>query len=83
MAFVGIFETTGEYDTEIAELRTILKNAAGAEKFRLNTSQSDQQVTMNMAQIRAYLNQLITERASLIQWLSGAGVTSVTVRRSL
>jgi len=78
-----LFDTVAEYDTEIEYVRGEIRKAAGAEKWRLNTSQSDQQVTMNMGEIRKYLTQLTTERQALRERLAGASVTSITPRRSL
>lgn len=79
MAF--LFDTVAEYDDEIADYRAILKKAATAEDWRLNTSQSDQRVKMNMSEIRKYLDQLVSERTALSQRLNGYGVTSVVPRR--
>ncbi len=76
-----LFDTIAEYEEEITFVRTQMRNAVGAEKWRLNTSQSDQQVTMNMSEIRAYLTQLTTEKQALYERLNGASVTSVVPRR--
>ena len=76
-----LFDTIAEYEEEITFVRTQMRNAVGAEKWRLNTSQSDQQVTMNMSEIRAYLTQLTTEKQALHERLNGASVTSVVPRR--
>lgn len=80
MAF--LFSSVAEYDEEIADYRAILRKSATAEEWRLNTSQSDQRVKMNMSEIRKYLNSLVAERTALSQRLNGYGVTSIVPRRS-
>lgn len=81
MAF--LYDTVAEYDTEIAFVREQMHNAVKAKEFRLNTSQSDQKIVMDMKEIRAYLSQLTTERRACAQRSVGAGVTGIVVRRSL
>lgn len=76
-----LFDTIAEFDEEITYVRAQMRNAIGAEEFKLNTSQSNQQVRMNMSEIRKYLNELTTGRVALAQRLSGQGVTSIIVRR--
>ena len=76
-----IFETVAEYDAEIEFIRTQMRKAITSDKWRLNTSQSDQQVSMNMKEIRLYLTQLSGERKALSERLGGSSVTSITVRR--
>lgn len=81
MAF--LFDTIAEYDDEITFVREQMRNAVKAKEFRLNTSQSDQKVVMDMRGIQSYLSQLTTERVACAQRSSGAGVTSIVVRRSI
>jgi hypothetical protein len=80
MAF--LFDTVAEYTAEIETYRALLLKSAQAEDWRLNTSQSDQRVRMNMGEIREYIKQLVVERTALSQRLSGAGVTSIVPRRT-
>lgn len=77
-----LYATVAEYDTEIELTRIEMRNAIKARKFRLNTSQSDHMVEMDVAEIRKYLTQLTTERQSLVEKLAGAAVTSIVFRRS-
>ena len=77
-----IFSTVAEYDTEIEEVRTAMLKAVKGEKWRLNTSQSDQQVSMNMKEIREYLSLLTAEQAALYERGQGSSVTSIVYRRN-
>lgn len=77
-----LFDTIAEYDDEITYVRGEIRNAIAGEEFKLNTSQSNQQVRMNLKEIRAYLNDLCVGRMALAQRIGGSGVTSITVRRS-
>ena len=76
-----LFDTLAEYDTEIAFVRTEIRNAVLAKDFRLNTGQSDQRVVMDLKEIRLYLTQLTQERQTFYERSIGAGVTGITVRR--
>lgn len=78
-----LFDTIAEYDDEITFVRTEMRKAVKSKEFRLNTSQSDQKVVMDLEGIRKYLTLLTTERVALSQRNAGAGVTSVVVRRGL
>lgn len=76
-----LFDTLAEYDTEIAEVRLLLKAGLKAKEFRLNTSQSNQVVIKDVAGIQKYLTLLTTERKSFIEKSVGASVTSLVYRR--
>ena len=78
-----LFQTCDEYDDEITFVREQIRLAISGEKWRLNTSQSDQKVEMNLPQIQKYLVLLTTERTACIERCAGAGVTAITVRRSI
>lgn len=76
-----LFETQDEYDEEITFVRTEMRNAVKSKEFRLNTSQSDQKVVMDLKGIRDYLTLLTTERQAFIEREEGSSVTSITYRR--
>lgn len=76
------FDTLAGYDEEITYIRKQMRNGIEAEEFKLNTSQSNQQVRMNLPEIRKYLSQLTTQRTALIQRGAGAGVSALVVRRN-
>jgi len=76
-----IYDTVAEYDAAIVTLREAMMTAAGGAKWRINTSQSDQQVSMDMKQTKEYLNMLAGEREALYQRSIGDSVTSITFRR--
>ena len=76
-----LFDTLAEYDTEIAFVRTEMRNAVKSKEFRLNTGQSDQKVVMDLKGIRDYLTLLTTERQAFYERSIGAGVTGITYRR--
>ena len=76
------FDTLAEYDTEIALVRAQMLKAVGTKEFRINTSQTDQKVVMDLGGIQKYLVLLTTSRAAFIQRSVGAGVTSLTYRRT-
>ena len=76
-----LFDTLAEFDTEIALVRTEMRNAVKAREFRLNTGQSNQSVAMDLRGIRDYLTLLTTEKQAFIERDVGAGVTGITVRR--
>ena len=77
------FDTVAEYDDEITFVRGQIREAISTEEFKLNTSQSNQQHRMNLAEIRKYLRELTTERTATSQRAAGAGVTAIVVRRDL
>lgn len=76
-----LFNTLEAYDEEITFVRTQMRNAVKAKDFKLNTSQSSQAVSMDVKEIRIYLQSLTTEREAFIERSAGAGVTSLTFRR--
>lgn len=76
-----LFDTLAEYNTEIALVRTEMRNAVKSKVFKLNTSQSSQLVEMDLKGIRDYLTLLTTERQAFIEREEGSSVTSITVRR--
>lgn len=80
---IMLFDTLEEYDEEITYVRTEMRNAVKSKEFRLNTSQSDQKVVMDLPGIKSYLVLLTTERTAFIQRRVGAGVTSLIFRRSV
>lgn len=78
-----LFDTIAEYDEEIAFVRAEIRNAVKSKKFRLNTSQSDQTVEMDLPAIQKYLVLLTTQKTALAQRLLGMGVTSIISRRCI
>ena len=76
-----LFDTLAEYDEEITFVRTEMRNAVKAKEFRLNTSQTNQVVVMDLRAIRDYLALLTTERKAFSERSAGAGVTSIVYRR--
>ncbi len=76
-----LFDSLAEYDEEIAFTRAQIRNAIKAAEFKLNTSQSNQSVTMDLRGIRNYLTLLTTERKAFNERSEGSSVTSITVRR--
>jgi len=76
-----LFDTLAECNTEIALVRTEMRNAVKAKVFKLNTSQSSQLVEMDLKGIRDYLTLLTSERQAFIEREEGSSVTSITVRR--
>ena len=76
-----LFDTLEEYDEEIIFVRTEMRNAVKSKEFRVNTSQSNQTVVMDLKGIRDYLTLLTTERQAFIERDAGGGVTGITVRR--
>ena len=76
-----LFDSVVEYDTEIAFVRTQMRNAVKAKDFRLNTGQSDQRLVMDLKGIRDYLTLLAAEKQALVEQLEGSGVTGITYRR--
>lgn len=76
-----LFDSLAEFDTEIALVRTEMRNAVKAREFRLNTGQSNQTVSMDLKGIRDYLVLLRTERQAFVEREEGSSVTGITVRR--
>ena len=76
-----LFDTIAEYETEIAYVRTEMRNAVKAREFRLNTGQSSQTVSMDLRGIRDYLALLTTEKQALTEQIAGSGVTGIIYRR--
>ena len=76
-----LFDSLAEYNEEIIFVRVEVRNAVKAKEFRLNTSQSNQSVAMDLKGIRDYLTLLTTERKAFRERTEGSGVTSLTVRR--
>lgn len=77
-----LFDNKADYDEEIDFVRLQMRKGVGAEKWQLNTSQSNQKVERNLKEMRLYLQQLCGERTAFCQRAAGAGVTSITVRRT-
>lgn len=79
--YLVLFSSLAEYDEEIVFVRTQLRNAVKATEFKLNTSQSNQSVTMDLRGIRDYLTMLTTERKAFNERAEGSSVTSIITRR--